>query len=68
LLAGTTEINFAVAAPMMAFLIVATIALFTIARTDFEITDPESWVLLCLYGIFVCWMFLESIGVTSVVL
>jgi len=24
--------------------------------------------LLCLYGIFVCWMFLESIGVTSVVL
>ena len=53
---------------MMAFLIVATIALFTIARTDFEITDPESWVLLCLYGIFVCWMFLESIGVTSVVL
>ncbi len=68
MLAGATDINFAVAAPMMAFLIVATIALFTIARTDFEITDPESWVLLCLYGIFVCWMFLESVGVTSVVL
>lgn len=68
ILGGAADIDFGIAAPMMGFLVVATIALFTIARTDFEITDPESWVLLCLYGIFVCWMVLESVGVTSIVL
>jgi len=68
LIIGAAEIDFAVAAPMMGFLIVATIALFGAARTDFEITDPEAWLLLCLYGLFVCWMVLESVGVTSVVL
>ncbi|MCU4925428.1 sodium:calcium antiporter [Halobacteria archaeon AArc-dxtr1] len=68
LIAGSTVVDFGVAAPLMGFLIVATIALFTAARTDFELTDLEAWSLLGLYALFVGWMLLESTGVTGVVL
>lgn len=66
LLAGATSVNFDRAAPMMGFLIAATIAVFAAARTDFEITNREAAVLLGLYVGFVLWMLLESIGVTTV--
>ncbi|RKD95133.1 sodium:calcium antiporter [Halopiger aswanensis] len=68
LIAGTTDVDFAVAAPLMAFLVVATIIVFTAARTAFELTDREGWLLLAVYSVFVGWMLLESTGVTSVVL
>ncbi|WP_252700689.1 sodium:calcium antiporter [Natronosalvus vescus] len=68
LIAGSTAIDFAVAAPLMGFLVVATIVLFATTRTDFALTDREAWLLLVLYALFVAWMILESTGVTQIVL
>lgn len=67
LIAGATVIDFGRAAPMMGFLMVATLAVFTAARTDFEITDREAWALLALYAGFVIWMLLESLAIVDVV-
>lgn len=61
------EINFDRAAPMMAFLVGATIVVIGAARTDFEITNREAVVLLSLYAGFVVWMLLESVGILAVV-
>ncbi|ELY61644.1 sodium:calcium antiporter [Natronolimnohabitans innermongolicus] len=68
LIAGSTPIDFGVAAPLMGFLVVATIVVFATARTDFALTDREAWLLLAVYAAFVGWMLLESTGVTGVVL
>lgn len=67
LIAGSTTVDYAVAAPMMAVLVVATIALFAFLRTDLTLTRRESFVLLGLYAGFVVWMLLETFGVVSVV-
>lgn len=66
-LAGATPVSFTAAVPMMAFLVVATIILFTIARTGMTITDREAQGMLLLYGGFVGWLLLESVGVLSVI-
>ena len=68
LIAGASPINFAVAAPMMAILTFATIVLFAFMRTGLTLQKRESVVLLGLYAGFIIWMFLETFGVTSVVL
>ncbi len=60
LIAGTTVVNFSVAAPMLAVLTVATIALFLMMRTGMVLTKTESIVLLVLYGIFVVWIGAEN--------
>ena len=67
LLAGATRIDFAVAAPMMGFLVLATIVLFFVLRTGLELSRTESGLLLGLYAVFVAWMVLETVGVTRVV-
>ena len=67
LIAGATRVDFAVAAPMMAFLVVATIVLFTALRTRLELSRAEGGVLLGMYVVFVAWMVLETFGFTSIV-
>lgn len=67
LIAGTATIDFTVAAPMMGYLTVATIVLFTMLRTGLVLSRGESWILLGLYALFVGWMVLETLGITSVV-
>lgn len=67
LIAGAAAIDFAVAAPMMGFLMLATIVLFTMLRTELVLTRTECRVLLVLYGAFVVWMVMETFGVTRVV-
>lgn len=67
LLAGPTPVSFTAAVPMMAFLVIATIILFTFARTGMEITDREASAMLVLYGLFVAWLLLESVGVVDFV-
>jgi cation:H+ antiporter len=62
LIAGETTVSFAAAVPMMAFLIVATIVLFTVSRTKMTITNGEGMAMLVLYGGFVFWLLLESVG------
>ena len=66
-LAGATPVSFSAAVPMMAFLVVATIILFTLSRTGMEITDREAWAMLVLYGGFVGWLLLESVGLLDVI-
>lgn len=68
LVAGTAVIDFSIAAPLMAFLVFATIILFTVTRTDLEITNRESWLLLACYVLFITWMTLETFGITSYIL
>jgi len=67
LIAGTAPIDFKVAAPMMGFLTLATIMLFTMMRTSLRLRKSECWTLLALYAIFIAWMVLETLGVTRVV-
>ncbi|MES3516196.1 MAG: sodium:calcium antiporter [Natronomonas sp.] len=67
LLAGSATVGFEAAVPMMAFLVVATVVLFTFARTGMEITDPEAAVMIGLYGVFVVWLVLESVGVLGII-
>jgi len=67
LIAGSAPIDFKVAAPMMGFLTLATILLFTMMRTSLRLRKSECWSLLGLYVIFIVWMVLETVGVTSIV-
>jgi len=63
LLAGTVPVNFSQAVPMLGTLTVLTIILFAFMRTELRIGNREAWMLLGLYGGFVVWMALETIGV-----
>ena len=67
LIAGATPVDFAVAAPMMGFLTLATIILFAMMRTHLMLSRAECWVLMLLYVAFVAWMALETAGLTAVV-
>ena len=62
LLVGTVPIDFAVAAPMMGVLTLATVVLFALLRTDLSLTTAESTLLLLAYGVFVAWVVAESVG------
>lgn len=63
LIAGVAAIDYAVAAPMMAALTFATLILFGMMRTGMQLSRREAWILLVLYGLFVLWVSLETIGV-----
>ncbi|WP_137284723.1 sodium:calcium antiporter [Halorussus salinisoli] len=65
LVAGTMPVNFAVVVPMMGALTAATVLFFAVVRTDLELTDPEAYGLLVAYAVFVGWLLLETLGVTS---
>jgi cation:H+ antiporter len=67
LIAGSAPVNFAVAAPMMGVLTVATILLFVMLRTDLVLTTAESYTLLLAYLLFVSWMVAETVGVVDLV-
>ena len=61
------DINFDRVAPMMGFLVAATVVVIGAVRTDFEITNHEAYVLLSIYLGFIGWMLLESLGVLAIV-
>lgn len=67
LVAGSLTVNFAHVVPMMGYLILATIVFFAVARTDMLLSQREAWGLLILYGGFVSWLVLESVGVVSAI-
>ena len=50
LVAGTLAVTFAHIVPMMAFLVLATVVFFTIARTGMLLSQREAWLLLGAYG------------------
>lgn len=67
LIAGSAVIDFSVAAPLMGFLVLATIVLFIFIRTSLEISRLESYLLLGIYGLFIFWMLLETVGISSLI-
>jgi len=66
LLAGTTEINFSRAVPMMGSLTFATIIMFVLMRLNMDLTRRDAVVLLVVYFGFVVWITLEAFGLISV--
>ncbi|GAA0291963.1 sodium:calcium antiporter [Halarchaeum salinum] len=66
-IAGSVPVNFAVAVPMFAVLTLATVLLFTILRTDLSLTSVESYALLGMYCLFVCWIVAETAGLTRLI-
>lgn len=67
LIAGSAPINFSVAVPLLATLILATFVLFLMMRTKMLLSHGECWILLSLYGLFVIWITLENFGVIDLV-
>jgi cation:H+ antiporter len=67
LLDGSATINFLAAVPTMGFLAFATLVFIVFTRTDLELTNLEAYVFLALYGVFLVWMGLESIGAIETV-
>lgn len=67
LVAGALVVDFTHVVPMMGFLILATVVALAGMRTDMQLSRREAWALLALYGGFVMWLVLESLGVTRVV-
>jgi cation:H+ antiporter len=67
LAAGALTVHFAEVVPMMTFLILATVAFFAVARTDMALTHREAGLLLGLYGLFVGWLLLESVGAIGLI-
>jgi len=63
LIVGRTSIDFAMAIPMFGVLTAATILLFTVLRTDLNLTATESYLLILAYATFVAWVVLETVGV-----
>ncbi|SHH26679.1 sodium:calcium antiporter [Halobaculum gomorrense] len=64
---GAVEVDFGTAVPMMGFLTVATLGFLVVTRTNLELDRPEAVSLLGLYGVFIAWMVLETLGVTALV-
>ena len=64
-IAGQARIDFGVAAPLLGFLGLATIVLFTVLRTDLRLSVRESYGLIILYVVFIVAMILEQFRVTN---
>jgi cation:H+ antiporter len=62
LLVGTVTVDFAVAAPMLGVLTLATVLLFGLLRTKLSLTHGEAVSLLGAYGIFLVWILAETVG------
>ncbi len=60
LIAGTAQVNFGIALPLMIFLSVAIVQLFIALRRRLSLNYLESWLLLLSYLIFVIWIILET--------
>lgn len=66
LLVGSEPIDFAITAPMMGGLILATVLLFVTLRTNLVLSQRESYVLLAAYALFVLWVIAEALRLSTV--
>jgi cation:H+ antiporter len=62
IVAGDTYVNFSRSVPLLSYLVLATVVLFTLMRTRFELSRWESGALLVTYAVFLVWVFAESFG------
>jgi cation:H+ antiporter len=67
LIAGAAPVDFSVAAPMMGFLTLATVLLFTVLRVRLSLNRIEAALLLLLYAVFIAWMTLETMGLVALI-
>jgi len=67
LIVGSAPINFAVAAPMLGVLTLATVLLFAVLRTDLSMSSGEAYALLGAYAVFVVWVVTETVGATDLI-
>lgn len=65
LIAGSSEVNFEMAAPMMLFLSVVTVLLIILLLRNQSLNRNEGWLLLFFYMLFVVWIVLESFEITG---
>ncbi len=65
LLTGAAVVNFAIAAPMMGVLVLATILLFVTLRTELALTRREAYVLLIAYTVFAGWILAEALALVN---
>lgn len=63
LIAGVTSVDFQVAMPLMTFLTLATVLLFTLLRRHLNLDRYESTLLLAAYVLFMVWIGLEAADV-----
>ena len=66
LITGTAPVDFAITAPMMGCLVVSTVLLFVMLRTDLILSQREAYVLLVAYGLFVLWVIGEALRFVTV--
>ena len=62
IVAGETYVNFSRSVPLLSYLVFATVVLFMLMRTRFELARWEATTLLVTYAVFVVWVFAESFG------
>ena len=65
MLTGAIVVNFTQIVPMMAFLVLATIAMLVFMLRDMELSMREAHVMMILSVGFGIWMTLEAFGVTD---
>lgn len=65
IIAGGVTLGFASIVPLILFLFYSTLVIVLLAATDFEITQPEAYLLFVMYILFLVWMGTESLGVTQ---
>lgn len=68
MIAGSTVVDYKVAAPLMGILMLATILLFAFLRTRLTLSKTENWVLMAFYLVFIVWVVLEGTGQFSLLL
>lgn len=67
LIVGETTVNYGRTAPMFGFLTLATVMLFTMMRTDLEITQYEAYSMLGGYLVFILLIASETLGYTALI-
>ncbi len=67
IVSGAIMVNFSQIVPMMAFLVVATIAMIAFMLRDLELNRVEAHGMMTLYVVFAVWLGLEALGFTDLV-
>ncbi|MEF8813977.1 MAG: sodium:calcium antiporter [Halovenus sp.] len=65
LIVGSTSVQFGLAAPLLVCLLVVTVLLFVLLRTDLLLAPWEAYLLLLTYGVFILWVGAETLGVSG---
>lgn len=63
--AGGAVVNFSSSLPLFAALVLFTVVVFALLRTDLSLSHAEAYALFALYGLFVLWLVVEAADVTA---